>query len=204
MCLLAPVNSQGMKMTYTSDYRQGLLRALSAIDVDAVDAVIELLSRARTDDRMIFTCGNGGSAATASHFATDLGKGASFGRAKRFRMMALTDSMSTVTAYANDVSYDRVFAEQFIIHAGSGDVLVCISGSGNSPNVIAVAREARACGVITVALTGFDGGALGPLADIHVNVPDDHMGRIEDAHMAVCHMVAFSFMDQEPLDPTKP
>ena len=178
------------------DYRRALVEALEAIDMATVDAFIETLTNARDTGKRIFVCGNGGSAATASHFATDIGKGASYGRPERFAVYALTDSVPTITAYANDVGYDVVFAEQLAGLASSGDVLVTISGSGRSPNVVAAARSARVLGMTVVSLTGFQGGDMPPLSDIHINVPSDHMGRIEDAHMSICHMVAFSFIDQ--------
>lgn len=182
-------------MGHVENYLAQLTAAIDAIDNQAVNAWIARLTRARDEGATIFVAGNGGSAATASHFATDLSKGASYSRPKRFRVVALTDSMSTITAYANDVSFDVVFAEQLRNLGKPGDVLVTISGSGSSPNIIAVIEVAKELGIDVVALTGFAGGSSGPMADIHVNVPSDHMGRIEDAHMALCHTVAFSFME---------
>lgn len=184
-------------MTHVESYVEQLTSALGGVDLLQVQAWIDRLARARDEASTIFICGNGGSAATASHFATDLGKGASFGKPHRFRVVALTDSISTITAYANDVGYDVVFAEQLRGMAQSGDVLVTISGSGTSPNIIRAIEAARDLQVDVVALTGFAGGTSGSMADIHVNVPSDHMGRIEDVHMALCHMVAFSFISPE-------
>ena len=183
-------------MGQLEDYRAQVIDALNGIDLAVVQQVLDTLADARERGSAIFTCGNGGSAATASHFATDLGKGASYGQPTRFRVIALTDSVSTITAYANDVSYEVVFAEQLINHAKPNDVLVCISGSGNSPSVLHAVDAAKAGGLTTIAMTGFQGGALAPMVDLHINVPDDHMGRIEDAHMSLCHMIAFSFIDQ--------
>ena len=183
-------------MGQLEDYRAQVIEALNGIDLTVVQRVLHTLADARERGSTIFTCGNGGSAATASHFATDLGKGASFGQPTRFKVIALTDSVSTITAYANDVNYDVVFAEQLINHAKPNDVLVCISGSGNSPNVLRAVEAAKTAGLTTIAMTGFAGGALGPMVDLHINVPDDHMGRIEDAHMSLCHMIAFSFIDE--------
>lgn len=185
-------------MTGLDEYRTRLAAAVSAIDLGQVQRFVDALSEVRSAGRTVFTCGNGGSASTASHFATDLGKGASYGQPARFKVMALTDSISTITAYANDVEYAVVFAEPLINHAQPGDLLVAISGSGNSENVIRAVAAAKELGVTTVGMTGFDGGRLGPMVDIHLNVPDDHMGRIEDAHMSLCHMTAFQFIDQHP------
>jgi D-sedoheptulose 7-phosphate isomerase len=136
-----------------------------------------------------------GSAATASHFVTDMVKGASFNRDSRFRIMALTDSLSTITAYSNDVSYECIFAEQLKNFAQPGDVLMAISGSGNSPNVLCAVEYANSLGCETIALTGRDGGKLGPLAKLQVRVAEPHMGRIEDGHMIVCHMICYYFME---------
>lgn len=184
-------------MGHVEDYLGRLTAAIDAVDAASVNAWIDRLARARAEGASVFVCGNGGSAATASHFATDIGKGASYGKPTRFRVVALTDSMSTLTAYANDVGFEVVFAEQLRNLAQSGDVLVTISGSGSSPNIIRAIEAAQQLGVDVIALTGFAGGTSGPMADIHVNVPSDHMGRIEDAHMALCHTVAFSFIDGE-------
>jgi len=182
---------------HVEDYLGQLTSALDAIDNDTITAWIDRLARARSEGATTFVAGNGGSAATASHFTTDLGKGASYSKPMRFRVMALTDSMSTITAYANDVSYDVVFAEQLRNLGEPGDLLVTISGSGSSPNIVAVIEAAKELGMDVVALTGFQGGASGPMADIHINVPSDHMGRIEDAHMALCHTAAFYFMGSD-------
>lgn len=178
-------------------YRERVTAEYAAVDLGPVREFIDLLSVARRDGRTVFTAGNGGSAATASHFATDLSKGASYDKPTRFRVVALTDSLSTITAYANDVSFDVVFAEQLTNLAQPGDVLVTISGSGNSPNIVAAQQRAKDLGVRSVAMTGYAGGKSGGLAEIHINAPSDHMGRIEDIHMSLCHMIAFHFMDSE-------
>ncbi len=177
------------------NYRANLVNALSKIDLDAVSRAIEILAEARDHNRHIFTCGNGGSAATASHFVTDMVKGASYSRESRFRIMALTDSLSTITAYSNDVSYECVFAEQLKNFAERGDVLMAISGSGNSPNVLCATEYANSKGCETIALTGRDGGKLGRMAKLEIRVAEDHMGRIEDAHLIVCHMLCYYFME---------
>jgi D-sedoheptulose 7-phosphate isomerase len=173
-----------------------LFQTLAAIDVKAVEEAVRWFRQARDEDRQIFVCGNGGSAATASHFVTDMVKGASYGRPVRFRILALTDSVSTLTAYANDVSYDAVFVEQLKNFARPGDLVMGISGSGNSPNVLRAIEYANSIGCRTLALTGRDGGRLAPLAQLTIHVPEPHMGRIEDAHLVVCHMIAYRFMEE--------
>src|SRR3954454_18569919 len=177
-----------MSASFPAIYKFDLLQAIEAIDLDRVNIAIQLLARAREENRHVFVCGNGGSASTASHFACDMVKGASFNRESRFRIMALTDQMPTLTAYANDVSYDAVFVEQLKNFAQPGDLFMGISGSGNSPNVLRAMEYASQAGCRTMALTGRDGGKLGPMAQLNIQVPVPHMGRIEDAHMVVCHM----------------
>jgi D-sedoheptulose 7-phosphate isomerase len=182
-------------MTFVDNYRKELVQTLDTIDADKVGKAIELFSEARAQGKHIFVCGNGGSASTASHFACDIVKGASYNRAERFRIMALTDQLPTLTAYANDVSYDSVFVEQLRNFAQSGDLFMGISGSGNSPNVLRAMEYANSVGCRTIALTGRDGGQLGPMAQLNIQVPVPHMGRIEDAHMIVCHMIGYYFME---------
>jgi D-sedoheptulose 7-phosphate isomerase len=184
-------------MSFCEDYRTQLLKVIQSLDISKIEQATAWLHRARDENRMIFTCGNGGSASTASHFVADILKGASYGRLRRFRIHALTDSLSTITAYANDVSYDCVFVEQLKNLASPGDILICISGSGNSPNVLAATQYARETGIRAIALTGRDGGKLAPLADLNIGINHPHMGRIEDLHLIVCHMIGYSFMAME-------
>ena len=182
---------------FADTYLTNLRKTIDTIDLGKVQQAIDWIEKARDEGRHIFVCGNGGSAATASHFVTDMVKGASFGREKRFRIMALTDSLPTISAYANDVCYDCVFVEQLKNFAQAGDVVMGISGSGNSMNVVSAIEYANSIGCRTVALTGRDGGKLGPMAHLDIHVPEPHMGRIEDAHMIVCHMIGYRFMDCE-------
>ena len=184
-------------MSFPVDYRTKLLRVLDAVELPRVEEAIAVLTRAREEDRQIFVCGNGGSAATANHFACDMVKGASYGRDKRFRIMALSEQIPTLTAYANDVGYEHVFAEQLKNFAQAGDVVMALSGSGNSPNVIQAVEVANARGCYTIGLSGRDGGRLAPLAKLSLHVKEDHMGRIEDAHLMICHMICYHFMDTE-------
>src|SRR3954470_18142404 len=184
-----------MTTTFPTDYKADLLKAIDTLDLAKVGEAIEILKQARDQNRRIFVCGNGGSASTASHFACDIVKGASFGRQSRFRIMALTDSLPTITAYSNDVSYDCVFTEQLKNFAQPDDIVIAISGSGNSPNVVKAIEYANSIGCKTVALTGRDGGKLGTLANVEVRVQSPHMGRIEDAHLIVCHMMCYYFME---------
>src|SRR5450432_4061062 len=178
-------------------YKADVLQAIETIDLDKVGQAIDILIRARDEGRRIFVCGNGGSASTASHFVCDMAKGASYGRTSRFRIMALTDSLPTITAYSNDVSYESVFVEQLKNFAEPGDVLIAISGSGNSPNVLRAVEYANSIGCRTIALAGRDGGKLGPLAQLNIQASNPHMGRIEDVDLGVMHMIGYYFMHAE-------
>jgi D-sedoheptulose 7-phosphate isomerase len=186
-----------MPHRFPSFYKADVLRAIESIDLAKVTEAIGILHRARDENRHIFVCGNGGSAATASHFASDMAKGASSGRQPRFRIMALTDSLPTITAYSNDAGYDCIFAEQLKNFAQTGDVVVAFSGSGNSPNILRAIEYAGSIGCRTIALTGRDGGNLGPLVQLNINASNPHMGRIEDVHMIVMHMICYYFIDAE-------
>lgn len=186
-----------MTASFPHLYKADVLKAIETIELDKVGAAIEILVQARNQDRRIFVCGNGGSASTASHFVCDMVKGASMHRDKRFRIMALTDSLPTITAYANDVSYDCVFVEQLKNFAEPGDVVIAISGSGNSPNVLHAVEYANSIGCRTIALSGRNGGKLGPMAQLNLQASNPHMGRIEDVHMIVMHMICYYFMDAE-------
>ena len=182
---------------FPSDYKHALIEAIHAVDLERVEQAIEILTKARDQAQHIFVCGNGGSAANASHFACDIVKGASYQRANRFRILALTDSLPTLTAYSNDVCYECVFEEQLKNFADRGDVVIAISGSGNSANVIRAIEYGNSIGCRTVALTVKDGGKLGPLAEVNIQVPVPHMGRIEDVHMMVLHMIGYYFMEAD-------
>jgi D-sedoheptulose 7-phosphate isomerase len=183
-------------MSYTANYKSELLKTIESLDLSRIEQAIQWFREARDQGRQIFVCGNGGSASTASHFACDMVKGASYQREKRFRLMALTDSLPTLTAYSNDVSYDVVFEEQLRNFARPGDLVMAISGSGNSPNVLRAVEYANSIGCRTIALTGRDGGKLGPLAQLNIQAHAPHMGRIEDAHMIACHMIGYYFMEE--------
>jgi D-sedoheptulose 7-phosphate isomerase len=184
-------------MSFPQLYKNDVLRAIDTIDLEKVNRAIEILIQARDEGRRIFVCGNGGSASTASHFVCDMVKGASFNREKRFRIMALTDSLPTITAYSNDVGYECVFVEQLKNFAEPGDVVVAISGSGNSPNVLRAVEYGNSIGCRTIALSGRNGGRLGPLAELNIQASNPHMGRIEDVHMIVMHMICYYFMEGE-------
>src|SRR5438477_7758700 len=190
-----------MTASFPELYKADVLKAIETIELEKVSQAIDMLRQARDQGRRIFVCGNGGSASTASHFVCDMVKGASFNRHKRFRIMALTDSLPTLTAYSNDVSYECVFVEQLKNFAEPGDVVMAISGSGNSPNVLRAVEYANSQGCFTISLSGRVGGKLGTLAKIDVCASHPHMGRIEDAHLIAAHMICYYFMEAEEAVP---
>lgn len=168
-------------------YFELLSSTIRNLPFDQIEQIAEILLCAYEQQRTIFIFGNGGSAALASHFACDLGKGAVNGSGKRFRVMALTDNVPLMTAWANDVHYEDIFSEQLANFAGPGDVAFAISGSGNSPNVLKALRTAREAGSVTTGLTGFSGGRMVSLCDACIVVPCDNMQIIEDLHLCVAH-----------------
>jgi D-sedoheptulose 7-phosphate isomerase len=182
-------------MSYTVEYRAKLIDTLNALDLEKVDAVIALLAEARGQGRTVFMTGNGGSAASASHFVCDMLKGASYQKEKRFKILSLHDNMPTLTAYSNDVDYADAALEQLKNFAEAGDVVIAISGSGNSPNVLRAVEYANSIGCKTVGFTGRGGGKLGKLVQLEVPTAETHMGRIEDAHMIALHMICYRFME---------
>jgi D-sedoheptulose 7-phosphate isomerase len=182
-------------VSYLRDYKRESLKTMDLISEEEVGVLISSLQRARENGRQVFVCGNGGSASTASHFSNDLGKGASLQGGKRFRVISLTDNIPWITALANDLDYGQVFVEQLKNFAGAGDVLLAISGSGNSENVLQAVRWANENGVESIGLTGRPGGELGRLAQKVVFVESSHMGRIEEGHFLIQHMIGYFFME---------
>ncbi|MEZ4836817.1 MAG: SIS domain-containing protein [Caldilineaceae bacterium] len=180
-------------MSFMAEYMAGIKRSLDSIPAQQMTAVAEMLLEAYRHDRMVAVLGNGGSAATASHMACDMGKtilGTNFDANRpRFRVMALNDNMPLITAWANDVAYERVFAEQVRTWMQAGDMLIVISGSGNSANVVAAVEAARERGVYTIGFLGFSGGMLKDMVDYAVTVPSNNYGYIEDVHMIFVHML---------------
>jgi len=170
-----------------SQYINSLRDTLAALSIPDLRGIEEALFDAWFRGQTIFIAGNGGSASTASHMANDLNKGTITDGQHRFRAIALTDNVPLITAWGNDAAYDRIFVEQMANFLRPRDIFVAISGSGNSPNIIAAVRWARDAGALTIGLTGRDGGGLRPLVDYGVVVPTDRMEHIEDAHLALSH-----------------
>lgn len=182
-------------------YFQQYAEIISILPYAAMEEAAGELLRSYEQGRSIFLFGNGGSAALASHFACDLGKGTVLNGNghKRFRVLALTDNLALMTAWANDSSYEHVFAEQLRNFVGTGDVAFAISGSGNSPNVLHALRVAREAGAFNIGLTGFQGGKMRDLCDVCIVIPSENMQIIEDLHLSVAHAV-FSVIRQRLAD----
>ena len=180
-------------------YREAQQAATAAIPADHVAKLIDRLRVALAEDKQIFVFGNGGSAANASHFATDLGKGSSDKIGRRFRVLSLNDNMSWITALGNDYAYDDVYVRQLINYARPGDVVLVMSVSGSSPNLVKSVEWAKAHGVWTAALVGGKRGKLADKADLSIVIPSEHYGRAEDAQMNICHMLCYAFMENPEL-----
>jgi D-sedoheptulose 7-phosphate isomerase len=181
---------------YAVDYIEMLRKTLAGLDTEAIGRAAAVLKEARDKGRTVFVLGNGGSAAVAAHLVVDLVKGASYGRPSKFKAMCLSDNVATVTAYVNDVGGDAIFVEQLKNFAQADDVVIAISGSGNSPNVLAAVEYAKGAGCRTIGLTRAEGGALGQLVGLSLAVPSDHMGRLEDGFMVIAHILAYAFMEK--------
>ena len=180
---------------FASRYIDYLTKVLRTIDVRDIKRFVDLLLDARERAATVFFIGNGGSAATASHFANDLGYGTD-SYDKPFRVVSLTDNQAVVTALANDSGYDEIFVRQLRVLGQSGDVLVAISASGNSPNLIRAIEYASAAKIHTVAITAFDGGRMKAMAEhgIHVPTAPKEYGPAEDAHMVLDHLIGAFLM----------
>jgi len=171
-------------------YIKGLQATLDQLPEDQINQVIDLLHAARLERRQVFIMGNGGSASTASHFVCDLGKNTRQSELPNFKVIGLTDNMAIFSALANDEGYDSVFAQQLTSFVQPGDIVVGISASGKSPNVLRAIEVANQAGAVTVGFTGFDGGLLGEMVQIHIHVPSDSIEHVEDIHLALEHMIS--------------
>lgn len=168
-------------------YWRELGAAMEAMSFSLITQMANELLDCHRRNATVFVAGNGGSAATASHFACDLAKGTRVPGVPPFRVFPLTDNMPVITAWANDTSYENVFAEQLAPLVRPGDLVVAISASGNSPNVLSLARAAREAGARVLAWTGKTGGKLRALADVTVRVPSLSIEQVEDGHMILAH-----------------
>jgi len=186
----------GLQADYFRRYGDYVQKLISEIDVESVKGVVDCFLEARKNDKTIYFAGNGGSAATASHFAQDMSEVGRKIRGKGFRTLSINDNVSALTAISNDYGYDQVFSLQIQYSFNSGDILVVISASGNSPNVIKAVELAKERGGRTVALVGFDGGRLAQICDhvAHIKSKKGEYGPVEDIHLILNHMIVSYLM----------
>lgn len=184
---------------FLEDYINEQRAALESIPLDEVEKLIRHFKHALQEDRQIFVFGNGGSAANASHMITDLGKGASDKTYRRFRCLSLNDNCNWLTAIGNDYCYDDIFIRQLQNYARPGDLVIVMSVSGNSPNLVKAIAWCKENKMFTVAMLGRNESKLSEIADQVIAVDSVHYGRVEDCHMHICHMVCYAFMETEHL-----
>jgi D-sedoheptulose 7-phosphate isomerase len=184
---------------WISNYIEAQKKTLDAIPAGAVEQLVQVLKTALRGDHQIFVFGNGGSAANASHFITDLGKGSSDKIGRRFRCLTLNDNVSWMTAIGNDYSYDDIFVRQLENYAKPGDVAFTMSVSGNSPNVVKAIDWAAKKGLETIALVGGKRGKVAQIAKHVIAVDSEHYGRAEDTQMLICHLLCYAFMEMPEL-----
>lgn len=181
---------------HISSYISAVKDTLDNLDPDQIDALIEAFATTYEAGGNIYTMGNGGSGASASHAAGDFLKGASYGLNRRFKMICLNDNLPSMMAIANDIGWEDIFVEPLKNFMGKNDLVIGISGSGNSANVVKALEHARSEGVKTVALTGFKGGKIGQIADLHVHAPVMDMEVTEDIHMVIFNIVKKAMMER--------
>lgn len=184
-------------MGHLDEYMQDLKRVLEKIPLEKVEEVIRLLQIARMNEKQVFILGNGGSASTASHMVCDLAKNTRKKGFPHFRVFGLTDNMAIMTAYANDEGYETVFANQLENWVEAGDLVIAISASGNSPNVLKAVELANQRRAITVGFTGMTGGKLIHLAQVVIHVPSMRIEQVEDVHLMLEHMICSAIKEME-------
>jgi D-sedoheptulose 7-phosphate isomerase len=184
---------------YVKSYLQKQNEMLGKLSIEKVNEIIGIFKSTLDDNKQVFVFGNGGSAENSSHFITDLGKGASDKTYRRFRCHSLNANVGWMTAIGNDYSYDEIFVRQLMNLAQPGDLIVVMSVSGNSPNLVKAVEWSKQNNVRSIAMVGGKKGKLAAIADTVLVVDDEHYGRVEDAHMTTCHMIAYSFMEVESL-----
>jgi len=181
------MNKRGSEII--KEYMSEVGATLERLPIEDIVQVVDFLEEARLKAKMVFIFGNGGSAATASHFAADLSKGAISKGKPRIKAFALTDNIALLSAWANDTAYKNIFAEQLENFIEPGDVAIGISGSGNSQNVLDGIKVAKAKGATTIGFIGFDGGKLKEVVDIAIIVPSHNMEQVEDIHLLLAHVI---------------
>lgn len=183
-------------METTELYFNDLHQMMQLMPVESIDRVIDILHDARMARRQVFVLGNGGSAATATHFVCDLLKNTRAEGYPSMRAIGLTDNLATLTALGNDEGYENIFAQQLAALAQPGDIAIAISTSGKSPNVLEAVKTARQIGAYTIGFTGRDGGVLGGMVDLNVLIPNHRADQTEDLHMIISHAVTAALKER--------
>lgn len=189
-------------MDYIQRYFADVKDALDRLQHAHIEQAIDVLHAARIERRQIFIMGNGGSASTASHFVCDLAKNTRVPNWPDYRVLGLTDNMALFSAYANDEGYENVFAQQLANFVQLADVVIGISTSGNSPNVLEGVKLAKLSGATTIGFTGFDGGQLGKMVDIDLHVPSHCIEQVEDIHVILEHLICSRLRDRALASPS--
>lgn len=177
-------------------YLSELMKSIDELPIEKIERIVNELKKAYRKNKHVFIMGNGGSAATASHFVCDLSKGTMVKGKKRFRVIGLTDNVPLLTALGNDVSYGEVFKAQLENIAAKGDIVIVFTGSGNSPNILRAVRYANSIGAVSIGFTGFSGGKLKGLAKISLIVPSNNMERVEDIHLILEHLIKLFLFEE--------
>jgi len=181
------------KQSLVNTYIRGIKDSLERLNPDRVERIVDVIWSAFIDNKQVFIMGNGGSASTASHFACDLGKGTVVEGMKRLRVICLNDNMAMITAFSNDIDYAEVFKEQLINLMNPDDVVIAITVSGNSPNILRAVEYARKNDAVSIGFIGFSGGKLSPLVDEKIVINSSNYGCVEDIHLILAHMISQSF-----------
>lgn len=192
---------------FTKAYFNQLSQAAASLDETRMDMATELLATAYENRKTVFACGNGGSAAISNHLHCDHLKGVQTDTKLKPKVISLSSTIETITAIANDISYDDVFLYQLRTQAEAGDVLITVSSSGNSENIVKAAQWAKENGMVVISMTGFDGGRSAEIADVNLHVSSDNYGVIEDVHQSLMHILAqyvrMIHMDDELIEERK-
>lgn len=184
-------------MSIVQNYFADLKNTIDLLEEAPIETAVSALHHARLNEKQIFVMGNGGSASTATHFVCDLNKNTRANWLPHFRLIGLTDNMAIFAAYANDEGYENVFVNQLANFLRSGDVVVGISASGNSENVLRAIKYANQTGDnTTIGLTGFSAGKLGQMVDIHMHVPSDNIEQVEDLHLVLAHLMTTALKEK--------
>lgn len=182
-----------MKRELIASYMNTIIKAVEHVSVEEIEKVVDMIYARYLEDRRVFIVGNGGSAATASHFCCDLAKGAAVEDKPRLQVLSLNDNIPLLTAYANDCGYDTIFVQQLKSLIHKGDLLICISASGNSQNILRAIEYADEKGAQTIGLLGFDGGKAKAIVSFCILVNNDNYGLVEDIHLILCHSISQCF-----------